>query len=240
MVLVAAAVEDAGLDAGGLGALGQQFAGFLGLVAGRELAQVGLDPVDGGDRVSLGVVDELGEDPAIRAVDGEARTLGVADDAGADAAAAAQARLALGEDGHAGPLPDLAGDVLAAVADALALVGLGRAALADVRGDLADELLVDAAHDDFGRLRDLELDALGRLDRDRVRVAERHLQALAFQRRPVADALDLQFLLEAVGDALDHVRDQAAGEAVKGAMLASIGGAGDGDRAVRLLDLHVR
>jgi hypothetical protein len=101
VVLVAAAVEDAGLDAGGLGALGQQFAGLLGLVAGRELAQIGLDPVDGGDRMALGVVDELSEDPAIGAVDGEARALGVADDTGADAAAAAQARLALGDNGHA-------------------------------------------------------------------------------------------------------------------------------------------
>ena len=223
-----------------MAALGQQFAGALGLVAGRELAQLGLDPVDGGDRVALAVVDELGEDAAVGAVDGEARALGRADDPGADPAAAAQARLALGDDGHAGPLPDLAGDVLAAVADALALVGLRRAALADVRGDLADQLLVDPADDDLGRLRDLELDALGRLDRDRVRVAERHLQVLALELRPVADALDLELLLEAVGDALDHVRDQAAGEAVQGAVLAAVGRARDGDRAVRLLDLHVR
>ena len=41
-------------------------------------------------------------------------------------------------------LSDLAADVLAGVADALALVGLGLAQLADVRGDLADQLLVDA------------------------------------------------------------------------------------------------
>src|SRR2546422_601799 len=55
------------------------------------------------------------------------------------------------------------GDVLALVADALALVGLGRALLADVGRDLADELLRDALHDDSCRLRHLELDAdLGR------------------------------------------------------------------------------
>src|SRR5262245_40318622 len=53
----------------------------------------------------------------------------------------------LGRSGHLGPLPDLPRDVLVAVADALALVGLGRAALADVGGDLADQLLVDPAHD---------------------------------------------------------------------------------------------
>ena len=136
--------------------------------------------------------------------------------------------------------PTLRSDLLAAVADALALVGLRRAALADVRGDLADQLLVDPADDDLGRLRDLELDPLRRLDRDRVRVAERHLEVLAFQLRAVADALDLEPLLEAVGDALDHVRDQAAGQPVQGAVLAAVGRARDGDGAVRLLDLHVR
>ena len=113
--------------------------------------------------------------------------------------------------------------MLAAVADALALVGLRRAALADVRGDLADQLLVDPADDDLGRLRDLELDPLRRLDRDRMRVAERHLQVLALELGAVADALDLELLLEAVGDALDHVRDQAAGEPVQGAVLAAVG-----------------
>src|SRR5215813_11400763 len=44
----------------------------------------------------------------------------------------------------------LAVDVLALVANTLALVGLGRARGANVRGDLADLLLVDAGHrDDF-------------------------------------------------------------------------------------------
>ena len=56
----------------------------------------------------------------------------------------------------------------------------------------------------------------------------------------VADALDLQALLEAVGDALDHVRDQAAGEAVQGAVLAAVGRAAATVSApVGLLDLHL-
>src|SRR5512142_452245 len=41
-------------------------------------------------------------------------------------------------------LARLAADPLAGVPDALALVGLGLARRADARGDLADELLVDA------------------------------------------------------------------------------------------------
>src|SRR5919204_1760637 len=42
VVLVAAAVEHGGLDAGGLGALGQQLAGPLGLLHRLQRAQVGL------------------------------------------------------------------------------------------------------------------------------------------------------------------------------------------------------
>src|SRR5689334_15727952 len=55
-------------------------------------------------------------------------------------------------------LPDLPADVLALVADALALVGLGRAHLPDLGGGLPDGLLVDAAHDHLGGRRHLELD----------------------------------------------------------------------------------
>src|SRR5919204_4029739 len=120
-------------------------------------------------------------------------------------------------------LPDLPGHVLALVADALALVGLRRALLADVGGDLADLLLGDAPDDHARGLGHLELDAVRRLDGDRVRVAERELEVLALELRAVADALDLQALLEAVGDALDHVRHQRAREAVQRAMVRAVG-----------------
>src|SRR3954468_5156666 len=74
------------------------------------------------------------------------------------------------------PLAHLPGDVLALVADALALVGLGRALLADVGGPLAHELLVDAPYDHARGLGHLELDAVGRLHRHGVGVAERQLE----------------------------------------------------------------
>src|SRR6188768_2552556 len=61
-------------------------------------------------------------------------------------------------------LSGLALDVLAGVPDALALVRLGLADLANVGGHLADLLLVDAPHDDPGRDGHLELDAVGRRD----------------------------------------------------------------------------
>src|SRR4051794_29421352 len=68
----------------------------------------------------------------------------------------------------------------------------------------------DPLHDDARRLRDLELDAVRRLDRDRVRVAEGELEVAALELGAIADALDLQALLEARGDALDHVRHERA------------------------------
>src|SRR3954468_14612998 len=115
-------------------------------------------------------------------------------------------------------LPGLSGlalDALAGVADALALVGLGLADLADVGGDLADRLLVDALHRDARRRGHLELDALRRLHADGVAEAERELDGVrALRGGAVADADDLQLLHEAVGDAEHHVVDQRARETV--------------------------
>src|SRR5919199_786376 len=118
-------------------------------------------------------------------------------------------------------------------------LGLRRALLADVRGGLADELLGDPLHDDARRLRDLELDAVRRLDRDRVRVAERELKVAALELRAVADALDLEALLEAGGHALDHVRDERAGQAVQRAVLGAVGRPRDDELAVVLRDVDV-
>src|SRR3954447_20720740 len=102
-------------------------------------------------------------------------------------------------------LADLPGDVLALVADALALVGLRRPLLADDGGDLADLLLGVALDDDAGRDRHLELDPGRSRDAHGVRVAERELEVGTAQRGAVADALDLEGLAEAGRDALDHV-----------------------------------
>src|ERR671933_2663171 len=124
--------------------------------------------------------------------------------------------------GGSRPLTYLPGHVLALVADALALVGLRRALLADDGGDLADLLLRVALHDDPRGLRDLELDALRRLDGDGMRVAQGELEVAALELRAVADALDLERLGEAGRDALDHVGDQRAGQPVQGAVLGAV------------------
>src|SRR6478752_5376252 len=78
-------------------------------------------------------------------------------------------------------LTELPGHVLALIADALALVRLRRALLANDRGDLADDLLRVPLDDHARRLGHLELDALRRLDRHGVRVTERQLQIAALQ-----------------------------------------------------------
>src|SRR5262245_20132713 len=112
-------------------------------------------------------------------------------------------------------LADLSADELALVADALALVRLGRADLADLGRGLAHHLLVDALDDDLRRRRHLELDSLARLDPDRVGEADLKLEVGARERRAVAHALDLEPLFEALGDALDHVGDERARQPVQ-------------------------
>src|SRR3954452_12304637 len=134
-------------------------------------------------------------------------------------------------------LADLPGDVLALVADSLALVGLRRPLLADDGGDLADLLLVVALDDHARRLRHLELDALRRLDRHGMRVAERQLEVAALELRAVADALDLEGLGKARRDTFHHVRHERAGEPVQGAVLGAVRRAGDEQLLALLLDV---
>src|SRR5687767_11731313 len=97
----------------------------------------------------------------------------------------------------AGRLAGLASDALAFVLDALALVRLGRALLADVRRHLADENLVDAGDEHLGRALGREGDALGRGELDGVRVAELQDELLAVHVGAVAGAGDLERLPEA-------------------------------------------
>src|SRR3712207_3644159 len=67
VVLVAAAVEHGGLDARGLGPLGEKLARALGLLHLGQGAKIGLGPVDRGQRAPGHVVDELHHDAAVGA-----------------------------------------------------------------------------------------------------------------------------------------------------------------------------
>ncbi len=111
---------------------------------------------------------------------------------------------------------------------------------ADLRGDLADELLVDADDGQAGRVLDLEGDAVRRVDLDRVAVAEVELELPAVERGTVADAGDLEALAIAVGHADDHVVDERPGQAVELLVRLLLGRAGDDERPVLAADGHVR
>ncbi len=75
----------------------------------------------------------------------------------------------------------------------------------------------------------------GGRDRDGMGVADRELEVLALHLRAISDALNLQALLIAGRDALNHVGHKRACEAVQRTMLAAIGRARD-DQALAVLD----
>ncbi len=120
----------------------------------------------------------------------------------------------------------------------LEIQGVGYRAILKGR-DLADGLLVDAAHDDQRRRRHLELDSLRRLHGDGVREAESELDIRTLGSGTVADSLDFEPLLVALGDALDHVRDQRAGEAVERAMVGAVRRSRHDERGALVRDRHV-
>src|SRR5215218_7801624 len=107
VVAVAAAVEDAGLDPGALGPLGEQLSGPLRLLHRAELTELGLGPGDRHEGAAGVVVDQLGEDSAVRAIDREPRPNGIAAHLRAHPAAPAQPLLGLGQDGHQALFPTL-------------------------------------------------------------------------------------------------------------------------------------
>src|SRR4051794_3360726 len=109
------------------------------------------------------------------------------------------------------------------VADALLLVGIRFAQPADVRGDLADQLAVDARHGQVRLLVDRDVDPVRDVEDDRVRVAEREDHLLALDLSAVADTDDVELFLVAVGHAGDGIGDEAAGEAVELAELRVLG-----------------
>src|SRR5687768_6069000 len=112
-------------------------------------------------------------------------------------------------------LADLLLQLLPGVAHALLLVRIGLAHPADVGGDLPDHLAIGAGDRDVRLLLDRDVDPVGDVEHDRMRVAEREVDLLALQLGAVADADDVELLLEALGDAVDGVGHQAARQAVE-------------------------
>src|SRR5215212_7153016 len=134
-------------------------------------------------------------------------------------------------------LADLAPDLLVAVADALALVGLRRPHLTDLRRHLAYPLLVYPAHDYRRGVGHLELYALARRDRDRMREPDLQTYVPPLELGPVADARDLQRLREPFRHAGDGVLDQGAGEPVHRLVLGRVRRPREHEAPVLLPDL---
>src|SRR5690242_946618 len=170
---IAAAIEDDGGDAGGLGALGEELAdGFRRFLVGAGLAaaQRLIEGRCRGQRVAGDIVDDLRVDVPPRAEHREPRPALVGARETRAHAPPATFEKCIGFAAHRLSLllllAFLAADRLVIVFDALALIGLGTAERADHRRDLTDALLVGAADRDRGRLlaRDFDIGRDGKLD----------------------------------------------------------------------------
>ena len=115
----------------------------------------------------------------------------------------------------------------------------GPRVVTDSSCDLPDELLVDPNNGQPGGVLELEADARGRLDLDRVAVAKAELELLADFLGAIADAGDFEALAIASRDAGDHVRHEGPGEAVQLAMVLGIARSRNDDRAVLALHAHL-
>src|SRR3989337_757950 len=118
-------------------------------------------------------------------------------------------------------------DPFAGVADALALVGIGRPHRAYARRHLADQFAVEG-------------DPLGRGNLHRVRVADGERQVVPLLGGTVAHALDLQLYPVPVRDAAHHVGQQCPGEAVQGTVLPLVRGPCHDQLPILQSDVHVR
>src|SRR5262249_47684216 len=98
-----------------------------------------------------------------------------------------------------------------------------------------DLSLVRTADDQVRLLVDGDLNALGNLELDRVRLAESEGNRLALELSSITDADDVELLFEAGGDAGDSVGDECSGEPVDGAVLISF--AQRVEHAIFLLEL---
>jgi len=117
-------------------------------------------------------------------------------------------------------LTSLLANDLTDIADTFTLVWLGLAQTADLRGHLAYQLLVVTFQGDHGILSLLlgssQLQLLGDLEDDVVRVTQRQVQDIALVGSFETYTYQLQFPLIAIGNALHHVGYQGAIKAMQG------------------------
>src|SRR3990172_7975986 len=142
--------------------------------------------------------------------------------------------------GHLAGLAGLMANMLADITDALALVGFGRAHLANVGGDLADEFLVAPGHSNLARL-GIHVEGNSRRGWNPHRMGEADIQdqVLSFQLRPITDAFHLELAAKASADAKHHVVKQGPRQSVQGTRPGLIRRPFDPNRLPGDGDLHV-
>jgi len=89
--------------------------------------------------------------------------------------------------------------------------------MANVCGDLADDLLVNSFDLQFGVFRNRDLDAFRNREQHWMRETEAQVQYLALDGSLETDAMNLQILDESGGDPCDHVVNQSARKTMQGA-----------------------
>src|SRR5208283_2325822 len=119
-------------------------------------------------------------------------------------------------------LAGLAANRFGRVLDSLALVRFGRPEFANLRRDRAEQLTIGALEGNGHLFLDFGRDPGRKLIDDRMRIAQRQVDLIAFGFRAVANAVYLKHAGKALADALDHVGDQLAHETMDSALFAGI------------------
>src|ERR1035437_3464660 len=120
-------------------------------------------------------------------------------------------------------------NTLADDTDTFALVRLRRIIGTDIGGDGSDELLVSTLDLDLGLIGDGDLDTLGDIEENRVRIAKREVELFALEVGLEADALDFEILDVAFSGALHHAGNDRTGGAIHGSGETGLLDRGDGD-----------
>ena len=113
--------------------------------------------------------------------------------------------------------------MLASVFDAFAFVRLWLTEAADLSCNLANGFFVDTFDRDGSRRRYIELDALRRLNNNRVRETKGQVQRVALFLSTIADTIDFELLGEAIRYTNNHVVDERTGQTMERSVVFIVG-----------------
>src|SRR5215469_138107 len=236
MILVAAAVKHYALDTRGLCAFGDHFANNFRRrnvsPALNLLFHVRIERTRRGDGMALHVIDHLHADMLNRTKHAKPRTpLRTRQRLPHSPVNALAVRIArkppCWHNSHRSPPSVLSRGLrragfsglflepLANNANALLLVRVRRAQRTNISSHLADQSLVRAAHGHARLLLHRDLNPLRDRKLNRMRITQREYDVLALHFRAIADADDIQFPLEPLGDTLDRICNKGARKPVQ-------------------------